>query len=104
MSAEEQLADCDVVKPEERALWRAQDAIVEAMPHALSDAFQKVEADFFEHTKVRLDTMTPLASGCRKCVSSYGSVGSEELSWTVRADVCPLTACRCQVPLQQWRP
>lgn len=80
MSAQEQLADCDVVKPEERALWRAQDAIVEAMPRALSDAFQKVEADFFEHTKVRLDTITPLASGCRKCVVACGFPHMEALA------------------------
>lgn len=54
MSAEEQLAECDVVKEEDRMLWHAQDAIVQALPHALSDAFQKVEADFFEHTKVNV--------------------------------------------------
>ncbi len=52
MSAEEQLVECDVVKEEDKVLWRAQDAIVQALPHALSDAFQKVEADFFENTKV----------------------------------------------------
>ncbi len=52
VSAEAQLAECDVVKEEDRMLWCAQDAIVQALPHALSDAFQKVEADFFEHTKV----------------------------------------------------
>lgn len=44
--------ECEEVKPEERALWRAQDALVEAMPHALAEAFQKVEAEFFQNTKV----------------------------------------------------
>ncbi|KAK9918098.1 hypothetical protein WJX75_001295 [Coccomyxa subellipsoidea] len=73
VSAEEQLADCDVVKPEERALWRAQDAIVEAMPHALSDAFQKVEADFFEHTKVSGSTATVAAlTGWEVVIANVG--------------------------------
>ncbi len=72
MSAEEQLADCDVVKPEERALWRAQDALVEAMPHALSEAFQKVEADFLEHTKVRPSPVMLLSNVCYLLASSVG--------------------------------
>jgi len=51
-TAQEQLAKCDAVKPEERKLWESQDVVTGALPHALSEAFQTVEHDFLQTNKV----------------------------------------------------
>ena len=51
-TAQEQLAQCDEVREEDQALWASQDVLVGALPHALSEAFQTVEQDFLQSTKV----------------------------------------------------
>ena len=43
---------CDVIKPEERSLWEAQDVLTGFLPQALSEAFQTVEQDFLQTSKV----------------------------------------------------
>ena len=56
---------CDVIKPEERCLWEAQDILTGALPQALSEAFQTVEHDFLQTSKV-----CPLvSSSCRRTPS-----------------------------------
>ena len=49
---QEQLATCDAIKPQEHSLWEAQDILAGALPQALSEAFQTVEHDFLQTTKV----------------------------------------------------
>ena len=51
-TAQEQLAHCDEVRAEDQALWASQDVLVGSLPHALSEAFQIVEQDFLQSTKV----------------------------------------------------
>ena len=61
---QEQLATCDAIKAEERSLWEAQDILAGALPQALSEAFQAVEHDFLQTTKVRAHG-PPGTTSCR---------------------------------------
>lgn len=68
---QEQLATCDAIKPEERTLWEAQDILAGALPQALSEAFQSVEQDFLQTTKVRVTQCRGRTISARLCRLSY---------------------------------
>ncbi len=56
---QEQLATCDAIKPQERSLWEAQDILAGALPQALSEAFQTVEHDYLQTSKVCVSLYHP---------------------------------------------
>ena len=84
-TAQEQLAKCDAVKPEERKLWESQDVVTGALPHALSEAFQTVEHDFLQTNKVRA-----LVSPCS--ISAHGL-------WAYWKTCLLLDICICELSL-----
>ena len=74
LSAEGQLAQCDAVSGGERALWAGQDAVAEALPGALSEAFLRVERDFGAHCRVRAGAAPCGLVACRSCHWEAGSL------------------------------
>ena len=71
-TAQEQLAQCDDVRAEDRALWAAQDVLVGALPHALSEAFQTVEQDFLQSTKACVLQLSRAYDFCSLCSATRG--------------------------------
>ena len=51
-TAREELQGCSRLGGEDWALWQGQDRVIDALPAALTSAFQRVQADFFENCKV----------------------------------------------------
>ena len=51
-TALEELRGCSRLEGPDWALWQGQDRVIDALPAALTSAFQRLQADFFENCKV----------------------------------------------------
>ena len=67
-TAREELQGCSRLEGADWALWQRQDRVIDALPAALTSAFQRLQADFFENCKV-----SGLSSLLEHLVGSRGS-------------------------------